>query len=113
MPKSKTTKPLIIGAYPTMVKTTSEKDAVYGVEDWLERSVWVEVISSNIKAIAYDAQTRTLAVEFDGHGKRSDAVYEYQGVPEDVARDMFLASSMGVYLDQRIKKAGYSFRGPL
>lgn len=105
--------PLTIGSVPSRVALTGSQDAVSGVEDWLEWGVWVEVISSNVKAIAYDQETRTLSVEFDGKGSRPNTIYAYLGVPREVARDFFLASSMGKYLDQRIKKAGFPHRGPL
>lgn len=62
------------------------------------------VSSSNLKAIGYDAQTRTLEVEFLNGG-----LYSYSGVPSSVHAGLMSASSHGSYFDAHVKKAGYSF----
>lgn len=63
------------------------------------------VSSSNLKAIGYDAQTRTLEVEFLNGG-----LYSYSGVPSSVHAGLMSASSHGSYFDAYVKKAGYSFK---
>jgi hypothetical protein len=50
------------------------------------------VVSSNLVSVGYDANARTLEIEF--HEGR---VYRYSGVPESVYRGLMGASSKGQY----------------
>jgi hypothetical protein len=62
------------------------------------------VSSSNVAAVGYQSETNTLGVRFlDG------SEYHYFGVPEDVFEGLRSASSVGSYLNQYVKKAGYSY----
>jgi hypothetical protein len=54
--------------------------------------------SSNIQSIGYEAETRTLEVEFHTGG-----VYQYSGVPETVYQGLMRASSKGSYFHDHIK----------
>jgi hypothetical protein len=74
-----------------------------GVNDWLERDEWAAVKSSNVAAIRYDPERRELRVRFQRHRETSEPEYSYRGVPEDVARGLFLADSVGTYLAARVK----------
>lgn len=65
---------------------------------------YVAVSSSNLSAIAYDAETSTLGVRF-----LNGSEYQYHGVPKDVYDGFFTASSVGRYYDQNVKKAGYPY----
>jgi hypothetical protein len=74
-----------------------------GVNDWLESDQWAEVRSSNVKALRYDAEHRELRVRFLRHKEASEPEYLYRGVPEDVARALFMAPSVGTFLAARVK----------
>jgi hypothetical protein len=65
---------------------------------------YVPVTSSTVAAIAYDLGSNTLGVRF-----LSGAEYHYYGVPEGVYQGFLSAPSVGQYLDQCVKKAGYSY----
>ena len=62
------------------------------------------VTSSNIAAIGYDDTTNTLGVRF-----LNGTEYHYHGVPRDVYDGLVNAGSKGTYLNQLIKKSGYSY----
>ena len=65
---------------------------------------YFSVSSSNVAAVGYESGTNTLGVRFhDG------SEYHYFGVPEEVFDGLRTASSVGSYLDQNVKKAGYSY----
>lgn len=55
------------------------------------------VKSSNIKAVGYDASTKTLAVEFPG------GVYHFNDVPADVHAGLVGAESVGKYFASNIR----------
>lgn len=57
------------------------------------------VTSSNISAIGYDAQTKTLAISFT-----NGTMYNYHGVPVETWNGLESASSKGAYFAQNIKK---------
>ena len=56
------------------------------------------VESSNIASIGYDADTRTLQIEFNG-----GAVYNYHPVTEDGHRSLISAPSIGKYFSANIR----------
>lgn len=58
----------------------------------------VQVQSSNLKSVGYDAETKTLEVEFHDGG-----LYQYFNVPAVVHRDLLNASSIGQYFSFFIK----------
>ncbi len=58
----------------------------------------VSVVSSNIAAIGYNQETRTLEVEF-----RDGAVYEYYDVPPNEHAALMNAASHGKYLHTCIR----------
>ena len=62
------------------------------------------VISSNLSAVGYDIDKRTLEVEFKG-----GSVYQYYGVPESVYLGLISASSVGSYLNMCVKNI-YQYR---
>jgi len=66
---------------------------------------YIEVTSSTLAAVRYDAEEMILCVKFRNGGE-----YEYQGVPEPVYRGILQAASAGRYFDQYVKKAGYRYR---
>ena len=61
------------------------------------------VSSSTVAAIGYDADSNTLGVQFVKGGE-----YHYYSVGPDVFEGMKAAPSVGRYLDQYVKKAGYA-----
>ena len=65
----------------------------------------ISVTSSNLASIGYEPTTQTLEVEFI-----NGSIYQYSGVPLSVYSGLISASSHGSYLDQYVKKAGYSYR---
>jgi|TARA_B100000749_G_scaffold39746_1_gene27204 hypothetical protein len=56
------------------------------------------VVSSNIKSIGYDSNSKILEVEFTNM-----SVYRYYEVPEDVYEELMAAESKGSYLHRKIK----------
>jgi hypothetical protein len=58
------------------------------------------VKSSHIKAVGYNAETKTMEVEFMNGG-----VYEYPGVPESEYVAMVGAESVGSYFGKKIRPA--------
>jgi len=63
----------------------------------------IPVVSSNIEAIGYDRQTRTLRVTF------KSGVYDYADVPPEVALDLLFAESHGAFLAREVKNV-YEYR---
>lgn len=58
------------------------------------------VNSSNIQSVGYDPNRKVLEVEFKNGG-----VYQYDGVPQDMADAFVGAESLGRFLQTRIKPA--------
>lgn len=54
--------------------------------------------SGNVVTVSYDAETQTLFVQF----MYQSAVYEYQGISEDIANGFSTALSATQYLKQNI-----------
>ena len=63
----------------------------------------LNVASSNIASVGYDAPTETLEVEF-----RNGYVYQYYGVPDHIHKALMQASSKGKFLYLYIKN-GYPY----
>ena len=56
------------------------------------------VTSSNISAIGYDPETRTLEIEFKGGG-----IYSYEGVTAEKASALLAADSIGSHFHKHIR----------
>lgn len=65
---------------------------------------YVAVSSSTVGAVGFDEASSTLGVRFN-----TGAEYHYSGVPRQVFDGLVSASSVGQYLDQFVKKAGYPY----
>ena len=65
---------------------------------------YFSVSSTSVSAVGYDHASNTLGVRFINGSE-----YHYYGVPESVFDGLRSASSVGTYLDQFVKKAGYSY----
>jgi hypothetical protein len=65
---------------------------------------YVPVSSKTVSAVGYDDASNTLGVRF-----QNGSEYHYFGVPREVFEGLQSASSVGSYLDQSVKKAGYPF----
>lgn len=65
----------------------------------------ISVVSSNLASVGYDAQSRTLEVQF-----KAGSIYQYADVPEPLYRGLMTAPSKGSYLDRFVKKAGYTVK---
>lgn len=83
-------------------------DADQSAEEWAENGRWVNVVSSDVAAIRYDAERRELWVEF-----KDGSIYFYPQVMPSLAMEMYNCSSMGKfiwkirgmgYVGQRVKK---------
>lgn len=59
---------------------------------------WIAVSSSNLQAVAYNALTSTLSIQFH-HG----GVYHYRGVPNGIHQGLMSAPSKGSYFHTHIK----------
>ena len=62
------------------------------------------VQSSSVSSVGYDRDSSTLEIEF-----LNGSVYQYFGVPESIFDGLMNAPSKGTFLDQFVKKAGYSY----
>lgn len=62
------------------------------------------VQSSSVSSVGYDRESSTLEIEF-----LNGSVYQYFGVPESIFNGLMNAPSKGTFLDQFVKKAGYSY----
>lgn len=62
------------------------------------------VVSSNLDSVGYDPGSSTLEVEF-----KNGSIYQYHGVPQSLYSGLMAASSQGTYLNQHVKKGGYSY----
>ena len=56
------------------------------------------VSSSDIRSVGYEAETRTLEIEFHSGG-----IYHYSEVPEMEYQDLMLAASKGSYFHRHIR----------
>jgi hypothetical protein len=65
---------------------------------------YFSVSSSTIQSVGYEAETMTLAVSFND-GRE----YHYSGVPPEVIEQLRVAPSAGRFLNEQIKKAGYTY----
>ena len=59
---------------------------------------WIQVSSTNVKAVAYDEATSTLSVEF-----QAGNIYRYFDVPLSIFNELIEASSKGSYFNSSIK----------
>lgn len=64
-----------------------------------------QVTSSNLQAIGYDAESKTLRVEFK-NGQR----FEYAAVPAALFAELQAAPSKGAYLHGKIVRGGFACR---
>lgn len=58
----------------------------------------ITVSSSNLVSVGYDADTKTLEVEF-----RENRVYQYAQVPQNAYDDLMNASSRGSHFSRHIR----------
>lgn len=58
----------------------------------------IEVSSSNIVSVGYNAEQKILEVEFKG-GK----IYQYLGVPSQIYEEMMNSDSKGTYLHRHVR----------
>lgn len=63
------------------------------------------VVSSNLRAIGYDAERETLRVEF-----RNGARCEYVGVPAALFAELQVAPSKGGFLHGKVIRGGFACR---
>lgn len=76
---------------------------VLGADGWIEAGVYVKVESSNVAAIKYVKGRDELHVEFKAKGRGKNPRYAYHGVPEELARRMFLSESMGRFVWENLR----------
>lgn len=60
---------------------------------------FIKVDSSQLEAVAYDAENKVLQVEFKG-----GSVYEYENVEPSIHEGLMKAESIGRFFNQNIKK---------
>lgn len=63
----------------------------------------INVSSSNLKAVGYNAKLEELTIEFHNSG-----FYTYEGVPQHIYEGLMASTSKGSYHHENIKK--YPFR---
>ena len=59
---------------------------------------WIEVVSSNIKAVSYFKKNQELRIRF-----KNDSEYVYYQVPKTLFDDMINAESVGKFLNDFVK----------
>jgi len=62
------------------------------------------VKSSNVSAIGYDENKKELYIKYN-----TNAVYKYLNVPKFIFDNMKAAKSIGKYVTEYVKCAGYSY----
>ncbi len=62
------------------------------------------VESSNIAAVGYNEEDKELHIEFN-----SGKTYAYQDVPEDIAKGLVEAESVGKYFHANIRNGGFGY----
>lgn len=60
--------------------------------------------SSAVDFYGYDPQSMTLRIQYPS------GTYDYFNVPPDVAAEMDQAASLGTYVNEFVKDAGYRYR---
>ena len=65
----------------------------------------IPVSSSNLVSIGYDAESKTLEIEF-----QNGSIFQYFNVPERIYSGLMSAASHGRYLNAYIKKGGFAFK---
>jgi len=65
----------------------------------------IPLSSSNLAAVGYDPQTKTLEVEF-----KNGSIYQYNQVSERIYAELMNADSHGRYFNANVKNAGYAFK---
>ena len=63
------------------------------------------VRSSNLKSVGYDPSNSILEVEF-----RNGRIYHYIEVPLEIYDELMKAQSKGTFLDQNVKKRGFTYK---
>lgn len=61
------------------------------------------VVSSQISAVGYDAETQVLEVEFKNAGGKPNSVYQYANFPPEKWAEFQKAESVGSYFYRNIK----------
>ncbi len=89
-----------ISTYGAKIKT-KHGNMKLDATTWLDQGMWAEVISSNVKRIWYDRDTKDLFVEF-----LDKSLYQYPHVAESEARDFFNCKSLGQFVAYRLKGTG-------
>ncbi len=67
-------------------------------------SEMIYVESSNLQAVGFDENQNILIVEFK-HG----GTYHYYDIDKTIFDELLVADSKGTYLNEYVKKAGYSY----
>ena len=58
----------------------------------------VPVQSSNVAAVGYHGESRTLTIEFKGKGDQPGRIYDYPDVPPEAHEALMNAESIGSHL---------------
>jgi hypothetical protein len=70
---------------------------------------WVEVVSSNVAAVQYDAGGENLFIRYQGKNGKPDSEYQYLGVSPESAEDLCRSYSKGQWIDRNLKKRGVPY----
>ncbi len=63
------------------------------------------VKSSNVRAVGYDGETKTLQIEF-----KSGGIYQYAGVQPEMYADLLEAESVGRFVSQVVRSGRKGLR---
>ncbi len=72
----------------------------------------IPIESSNIASVGYDADTRTLEVEFRGSKNKPSRIYQYYDIPFYIYNDLLNGgfTSAGRYFREAVVKGGYKYQ---
>jgi hypothetical protein len=70
----------------------------------------IPIVSSQIAAVGYDAETRELVIKFRASGRTAEAIYSYDGVPPELATGLIAAESPGAYFHRHIRHGQFRYR---
>lgn len=80
---------------------------------WAQFARWQRISSSNVLAIRYDYREKILSVQFKGIAKGVKfPIYDYKGVPPEVAREMYTSGSKGKFVWRVLRDGPYQVDGP-
>jgi hypothetical protein len=102
------TGPMQVGVPPALPKGFGVPNA-----DWLASGTWLELFSSNVKAVRYNWADETLEIQYRGEDKNGEGYwYVYYGIDPSLASGITQTDSPGrwVWSHLRIRGTRYGYQ---